>query len=66
MQHTVRPALFWDFTQLRVVLSYQRFAKTDRSHLQGSSSLRRNYLTLEDGTERFSRNVCKKLPFCAA
>jgi hypothetical protein len=35
-----RYAFFWNFTQRRVVVSYRRFATTNRSHLQGSSSPR--------------------------
>jgi hypothetical protein len=31
-------ALFWDFTQRRMVVSYRRFGTTYWSHLQGSNS----------------------------
>jgi len=40
-----------DFTQRRMVVSYQRFGTTYRS---------------QDGIDRLSRNVGTKLPFCAA
>jgi hypothetical protein len=36
----IRSALFWDITQRRVVILYQRFGTTYRSHLQGSRSPR--------------------------
>jgi hypothetical protein len=35
----MRSVLFWDSTQFRMVVSYRRFGKTYRSHLQGSSSI---------------------------
>ena len=38
-----KSSLFWDVTQPRLVVSYRRFEKTYRSHLQGpSSELSRN------------------------
>ena len=46
-------SLFWNFTQHRLVVIDRRFGTIYRSHLQGSSSL----LTLENGTDRLSRNV---------
>ena len=53
----MRSALFWDFTQRRMVVCCRRFGTTYQSHLQG---------TLEDGTDRFSRNVGNKVLFYAA
>jgi len=35
----MRPALFWDLTQHRLVISYRRFVTTYRSHHQGSNGL---------------------------
>lgn len=35
----MRSVLFWDSTQLIMVVLYRRFGKTCRSHLQGSSSI---------------------------
>jgi len=49
----MRSSLFWDVTQRRLVVSYQRFGTTYRSHLQGSSS----QTPLKDGTNTLSRNV---------
>ena len=36
----MRSALFWDFTQRRMVVPYRRFGTTDRSNLQWSRSPR--------------------------
>ena len=44
--------IFWDFTQRRKAITYRRFGRIYRFHLQG-----KNCLTLEDGTDRLSRNV---------
>ena len=44
----LRSALFWDFMQHRMVVCYRRFGTTYRSHLQGSSSLRRMLPTFRD------------------
>jgi len=51
-----------------VVILYRRFGTTYRSHFQGSSwsSSFLDFLTLEDGDERLSRNVGRKLPIYAA
>jgi hypothetical protein len=49
----MRSSLFWDVTQSRLVVSYQRFGTTYRSYLQGSSSQR----PLKDGTNTLSRHV---------
>jgi len=46
-------ALFWVITQRVVVISYRRFGTTYRSHPQGCYP--------DDGTDRLSRNVPKKL-----
>jgi len=34
----VRSALFWDFTQRRMLVSYRRFGTSYCSHLKGSST----------------------------
>jgi len=39
----LKSALFWDFTQRRVVTPYRRFGIAYRSHIQESSSSRRNF-----------------------
>jgi len=57
-----RTALFWVITQRVVVISYRRFGTTYQSHPQGS----RGPLNPEDGTDKLSRNVGKKLPLLAA
>jgi hypothetical protein len=62
----VNEIFFWNFTQRRMVIPYRRFGTTYRSHLRVSSSLSSDCLTLEDGTDTFSRNICTELPFCAA
>jgi hypothetical protein len=55
-------SLLWDVMWLWLVVSY-RFGTTYRSHVQGSSSQRINLLglldclTLEDGTDKLSRNA---------
>ena len=55
----LKSALFWDFTQRRMVLSYRRFGKIDQFHLQGSRSFFLDCLTLEAGTDRLFRNFGK-------
>jgi hypothetical protein len=63
-----KSALFWDITQRKVVILYRRFGTTYRSHLQGSSHIRRilvGFLDLEDGTDILYRNVGIELPLCA-
>jgi hypothetical protein len=52
-----RYAVFWDVTELIVVIPYRSFGTNCRSHLQGS---RNNFVTLEGGTDSLSRNVGKK------
>jgi len=60
-----------------MVVSYQRFGTTYRHTFQGPNSPRRKMSranqsslfdcwTLEDGTNRLSVEVCKKLPLYAA
>ena len=57
-------ALFWDFTQCTMVVSYWRFGTSYRLLLWGPSSpFFSNCMALEDGTDRLPRNVDKKLPF---
>jgi hypothetical protein len=53
----VRSELFWDITQRRVVILYRRFGITYRSHLQGSRSLRLDWLF---DTWRWDRSVAPK------
>jgi hypothetical protein len=50
----LRSAFLWDITQRRMVILYQRFGTTYRSHLQGSRSPRRrnlDFFTLGNGTD---------------
>jgi hypothetical protein len=54
----LRSALFWDFMQYRMVVLVHCFRTTYQSLLFF------DYLTLKDGTNRFSRNVSMELPFC--
>jgi len=49
----LRSALFWVITQRVVVIPYRRFVFFF------------GFLTPEDGTDRLSRNVSKKLPLLA-
>jgi len=37
----MRSSLFWNFTQRRMVVHYQSYGTTYRSHIQGSCSPRR-------------------------
>jgi hypothetical protein len=46
----MKPALLWDFIQRRMVVYCRRFGTT---------------YPIEDGTDRLSQNVSKKLPFYA-
>ena len=57
----MRSTLFWDVTQSIVVNPYRRFGTAYRPHLQVKNSMK-DFLTLEDGTEKLSRNVGKELP----
>jgi hypothetical protein len=36
IEHVLRPAVFWDCTQYRVVIAFRYFWITNQSHLQGS------------------------------
>jgi hypothetical protein len=65
----LRSGLFSEITQFIIVILYRLFRTTYPSHRQGSkirvfvsSSV---YLTLEDGTDRLSRNVGTELPLYA-
>jgi hypothetical protein len=49
-----RSALFWDFTQCKMLVPCRRFGTTYRSNLQGS--------TLADETDGLSQSFGKKLP----
>jgi len=60
IQSNVRTALFWAITQLVVLLPYRRFGTTYSSPSSGVLLLL-GILTLEDGTDRLSRNVDKEL-----
>jgi len=59
----MRTALFWVITQQVVVISYQLFGTTYRSHPQGSKN---GLLTLQKGADGLSRNVRKELPLLAS
>jgi len=60
----VRSVLFWEITQRIAVIAYRRFGTTCRSQLLSSCFLF-GFLTLQDETTRFSRNVGKELPLFA-
>jgi len=58
----LRSSPFWDITHRRLEGSYRRFGTTSRPPISLSSSLRPSQaildcLTLEEGTDRFLRNV---------
>jgi len=55
----MRIALFWVISQRVMVISYRRFGTNYRSHLQWT-------IIPEDGADRLSRKVGKKLPLLAA
>jgi hypothetical protein len=71
----MRSAFFWDIKQRWVVVLYRRFGTTYWSHLQGFRLLDllktgpigwpetsvQKVFTLEDGTDRVSRNVGTEL-----
>jgi hypothetical protein len=68
--HNFRSVLFWVITQRIVVITYRRFGTSYRPHLHRSIHPRRrasflDFLTFEVRTDRFSRNVRKKLPLYA-
>ena len=59
----MRSVLCWDLTQRRMLIPYRRFGITYRSHLQGSSSLRRKFCSfISNGiftyTRLFSKILC--------
>jgi hypothetical protein len=54
----MRSALFWNITQRGVVIMYQSFGTTNQSKM--------DFLTLEDWTDRLSRNVGTEPPLYAA
>jgi hypothetical protein len=63
----MRWAFFWEFTQRRLIVRNRRFGTTywvPSSRAQPSFFL--GCLTLEDGTDRFCRNVSYKLPIYAS
>jgi len=57
-REVARSALFWRITRRRVLISYRRFGTT----YQPLQESRNDFLALEDGTNRLSRNVGKELP----
>lgn len=60
---TVYVLLFWNIMQRRLVASNQRAGTVYPPNFKGSRNLSRIFLdslTLEDGTERLSRNIGKK------
>ena len=64
---TLRFAIFLDTTQRIVIIPYRRFGTTCLFHLQASINPRiKEILTIEDATDRLSRNVGKELPLHAA
>jgi hypothetical protein len=62
----MRSVLFWETAQRIVIIPYRRFGTIHRSQLRKSRNQRRkplssDFLTLEDKTDRLSRNVGKEL-----
>ena len=57
-------SLFWDVKRRKLLVVYRRFRTTYRFHLlrRGTVSIFKQYLTLEDGTYRLSRNVGNEVP----
>lgn len=53
----MKPLLFFNVAQARLVVSYRRFRTTCRSHLRGSSLI--DCVTTEGGSDKLSRNVRK-------
>ena len=62
----MRFALFWDITQRRVVILYRRSGQHIGPIFKGQEVQEEDFFTLEDGTDRLSRNVGKGLPLDAA
>jgi len=54
----MKSALFWDFTQRIMAVSYLRCGTTCRFHIQGTA--------IEEGIDKLSRNVGKKVIFFVA
>jgi hypothetical protein len=67
----MRSAIFWDITQRRVVIFTDVSGQPLGPIFKGQEVQEENlffldFLTLEDGTDRLSRNVGKGLPLDAA
>ena len=60
----LRTALFWAVTQRVVFIPSRHFGTAYRSRLSGVKNQR--FLTLDEGTDTFPRNVGKVLPLRAA
>ena len=54
-------ALFWDITQRIVIFPYRRFGTTVLSNFKGQEFVPFGLLTVEVGTNRVFRNICKEL-----
>jgi hypothetical protein len=59
IQEKKETALLWALTQRLLVFPYGHFGTTYPSHLQGSRIL--GFWTIEDRTDRLSRNVGREL-----
>jgi hypothetical protein len=55
------PSLFLNVAKRRFVVGYRRFGTAYRSYLWGVMQTNGNCLTIEDGTDRLSRNVGHQL-----
>ena len=65
----MRVAVFGNFTWRRRVGSYRRFGRAISPILKNKESKKKFFLdglTLQDGTDKLSRNVGSNLPFYAA
>jgi hypothetical protein len=64
----VRSALFWDFTQSRMVVCYRSLDVSAQPvfPIFKGQAVFLDFLTFEDGADKLSRNVGKKLAFYAA
>jgi hypothetical protein len=58
-----RSAVLWDIAKLCVVILYRRFGTAYRFHI---GRVVFDFLILEDGTDRLSRNVGTELPYNSA
>jgi len=56
---------FWAITQRKIIIPYRRFETTCPLHLTFQESKNLGFLTLEGGTENFSRDIGNKLPLLA-